>query len=140
MWIAASLIQDGGQVLPTWLLLTYLFHTTGELCLSPIGLSATSKLAPRKYYSQMMGMWFFGAALGNLLAGLLAGEFNGDNVSEFPERYRQIVLFCGVVFVGFLIATPFLKNMAALDKVEIEDLTREDEPGAFDAEPERDRR
>jgi len=139
MWIAASLIQDGGQVLPTWLLLTYLFHTTGELCLSPIGLSATSKLAPRKYYSQMMGMWFFGAALGNLLAGLLAGEFSGDNVSEFPERYRQIVLFCAAVFIAFVIATPFLKKMAALDRVEVEDLTREDEPGAFDAEPE-DRR
>jgi POT family proton-dependent oligopeptide transporter len=135
MWIAASLIQDGGQVLPTWLLLTYLFHTTGELCLSPIGLSATSKLAPRKYYSQMMGMWFFGAALGNLLAGLLAGEFGGDNVSEFPERYRQIVLFCAAVFVGFVIATPFLRRMAALDEVEPDDLTREDEPGAFDAEP-----
>ncbi|MDZ7824883.1 MAG: hypothetical protein U5R48_01215 [Gammaproteobacteria bacterium] len=56
MWMAASLIQDGGQVLPTWLLLTYLFHTTAELCLSPIGLSATSKLAPRRYYSQLMGM------------------------------------------------------------------------------------
>jgi len=133
MWIAASLIQDGGQVLPTWLLLTYLFHTTGELCLSPIGLSATSKLAPRSYYSQMMGMWFFGAALGNLLAGLIAGEFSGENVAEFPDRYRQIVIFCGVVTVGFLIATPFLKKMAALDKIEIDDATRKDEPGAYEA-------
>ncbi|AKS41613.1 peptide MFS transporter [Wenzhouxiangella marina] len=133
MWIAASLIQDGGQVLPTWLLLTYLFHTTGELCLSPIGLSATSKLAPRSYYSQMMGMWFFGAALGNLLAGLLAGEFSGENVAEFPERYRQIVIFCGAVTVAFLIATPFLKKMAALDQVKTDDVTREDEPGAYEA-------
>jgi POT family proton-dependent oligopeptide transporter len=130
MWVAASLIQDGDQVLPTWLLLTYLFHTTGELCLSPIGLSATSKLSPRKYYSQMMGMWFFDAALGNLIAGLLAGEFSGDAVSEFPALYRQIVIFCGVVFIGFLIATPFLKKMAALDKVEAH--VREDEPGAFE--------
>ncbi|HMA98360.1 MAG TPA: peptide MFS transporter [Wenzhouxiangella sp.] len=133
MWFAASLIQDGDQVLPTWLLLTYLFHTTGELCLSPIGLSATSKLAPRRYYSQMMGMWFFGAALGNLLAGLLAGEFNGDNVTAFPERYRQIVIFCGAVFVAFLIAVPFLKKKAALDRVE-DEYTRKDEPGAFEGE------
>jgi len=133
MWFAAGLIQDGDQVLPTWLLLTYLFHTTGELCLSPIGLSATSKLAPRSYYSQMMGMWFFGAALGNLLAGLLAGEFSGENLSEFPERYRQIVIFCGVVFVGFMIATPFLKKLAALDKDKPDDLTRADEPGAYEA-------
>jgi len=133
MWFAASLIQDGDQVLPTWLLLTYLFHTTGELCLSPIGLSATSKLAPRAYYSQMMGMWFFGAALGNLLAGLLAGEFNGDDVSEFPERFRQIVIFCGAVGIAFLIATPYLKKMAGLDQ-KPEDLTREDEPGAFEGD------
>ena len=136
MWFAASLIQEGDRVLPVWLLLTYLFHTTGELCLSPIGLSATSKLAPRSYYSQMMGMWFFGAALGNLLAGLIAGEFRGDNVAEFPERYRQIVIFCAVVFLGFLIATPWLKKIAALDQVVDEDAryTREDEPGAFDAD------
>jgi POT family proton-dependent oligopeptide transporter len=131
MWFAASLIQDGDQVLPTWLLLTYLFHTTGELCVSPIGLSATSKLAPRSYYSQMMGMWFFGAALGNLLAGLLAGEFSGDQVEQFPELYRQIVIFCGVVTVGFLVATPFLKKMAALD-TPTDDLVREDEPGAYE--------
>jgi hypothetical protein len=49
------------------------------------------------------------------------------------------VLFCAAVFIAFVIATPFLKKMAALDRVEVEDLTREDEPGAFDAEPE-DRR
>jgi len=133
MWIAASLIQDGDQVLPTWLLLTYLFHTTGELCLSPIGLSATSKLAPRRYYSQMMGMWFFGAALGNLLAGLLAGEFSGDSVAEFPALYRQIVIFCAVVFLAFLVATPFLRKLAALDHVE-DEYTRADEPGAFEGE------
>ena len=138
MWFAASLIQDGDQVLPTWLLLTYLFHTTGELCLSPIGLSATSKLAPRAYYSQMMGMWFFGAALGNLLAGLLAGEFNGDDVSEFPERFRQVVIFCGAVGVAFLIATPYLKRMAGLETPP-EDLTREDEPGAFEGDAGKDR-
>ena len=132
MWIAASLIQDGDQVLPVWLLLTYLFHTTGELCVSPIGLSATSKLAPRQYYSQMMGMWFFGAALGNLLAGLLAGSFSGDRVSEFPELYRNVVIFCGVVTIGFLIATPFLKKMAALDQVSADDMVREDEPGAYE--------
>ncbi len=131
MWIAASLIQDGSQVLPTWLLLTYLFHTTGELCLSPIGLSATSKLAPKPYYSQMMGMWFMGAALGNLLAGLIAGEFHGENLAEFPERYRQIVIFCTVVTVLFLVATPFLKKLACLDE-KPEDLTREDEPGAYE--------
>src|SRR5690625_1472213 len=121
MWIAASLIQDGGQVLPTWLLFTYLFHTTGELCVSPIGLSPTSKLAPRRYYSQMMSMWFFGAALSNLLAGLLAGGYSNDNVADFPNLYRQIVIFLAVVGVGFLVATPFLKKLAGLKQDEATD-------------------
>src|SRR5690625_7580308 len=84
------------------LILTCLISNTCEMCVNPIGLSATSKLAPRRYYSQMMGMWFFGAALGNLLAGLLAGGFSDDNVADFPDLYRQIVIFLAVVGVGFL--------------------------------------
>jgi POT family proton-dependent oligopeptide transporter len=60
-------------VSPNWLVMTYLFHTTGELCLSPIGLSSTTKLAPERYAGQMMGIWFMGAALGNLVAGRVAG-------------------------------------------------------------------
>ncbi len=131
MWVASLFIQSGESVLPTWLLFTYLFHTTGELCVSPIGLSATSKLAPRRYYSQMMGMWFFGAALGNLLAGLLAGGFSDDNIADFPNLYRQIVIFCGVVAVGFLIVTPYLKKMAALDQP-VDDLVKADEPGPWE--------
>src|SRR5205807_3642130 len=53
------------QVSPAWLVVTYFFHTTGEMCLSPIGLSSTTKLAPARYAGQMMGIWFMGAALGN---------------------------------------------------------------------------
>jgi len=133
MWIAGTLIQQGDQVLPVWLLLTYLFHTTAELCLSPIGISATSKLAPRRYYSQMMGMWFMGMALGNLLAGLIAGEFSGENVSEFPARYRQIVLFCLGMGMLFVMLTPWMKRLTALDEPP-RDLSREDEPGAYGGE------
>ena len=52
---------------------TYFLHTTGELCLSPVGLSSITKLSPRRFVGQMMGIWFMAAALGNLLAGLVAG-------------------------------------------------------------------
>jgi len=56
-------------VLPVWLIATYLLQTTGEMCLSPIGLSNVTKLAPARYSAQMMGTWFLGAAIGNLAAG-----------------------------------------------------------------------
>ena len=88
---AAALVAEGQQVLPTWLLFTYLLHTMGVLALSPVGLSAVTKLAPRRFVGQMMGVWFLAASLGNILAGLLAGEFRADAVDEMPSLYLQIV-------------------------------------------------
>jgi POT family proton-dependent oligopeptide transporter len=59
---------------PWWLILTYFLHTTGELTLSPVGLSTITKLSPHRMVGQMMGIWFMAAALGNLIAGLLAAQ------------------------------------------------------------------
>ena len=61
--------RSENPVSPSWLVVTYFFHTTGELCLSPIGLSSITKLSPARYVGQMMGIWFMGSALGNLVAG-----------------------------------------------------------------------
>jgi POT family proton-dependent oligopeptide transporter len=90
---AAALVAQGQQVWPTWLVFTYLFHTMAELALSPVGLSAMTKLAPRKFVGQMMGMWFMCTALGNALAGMIAGTFDADALGAWPGLYTQIVLF-----------------------------------------------
>ncbi|MCI0749826.1 MAG: hypothetical protein L0Y32_04690 [Nevskiales bacterium] len=92
-------------------MLTYLLHTTGELCLSPVGLSAVTKLAPPRYVSQMMGTWFMGAALGNLIGGLIAGRFGEDDVAEMPVRFLT-VLFSTAGF-GILLAL-FIKPIKRL--------------------------
>ena len=98
--------------MPTWLFFTYLLHTMGELALSPVGLSATTKLAPHRFVGQMMGVWFLGASLGNILAGLLAGEFSGDTVSEFPDLYLQIVLtLSGFALLLLVFSKPIRKLM-----------------------------
>jgi POT family proton-dependent oligopeptide transporter len=89
---AATLVAGGQQVLPTWLIFTYLLHTMGELALSPVGLSAITKLAPRRFAGQMMGMWFMGTALGNVIAGLIAGQFDSNALGDMPGLYLQIVL------------------------------------------------
>jgi POT family proton-dependent oligopeptide transporter len=91
MIFAARLIADGGLAAPTWLITTYLLHTFGELCISPVGLSSVTKLAPKRFVGQMMGIWFLGASLGNLIAGLAAGRFNADAVNQMPDLYLQIV-------------------------------------------------
>jgi POT family proton-dependent oligopeptide transporter len=88
---AAALVAQGQQVLPTWLIFTYLLHTMGELVLSPVGLSTMTKLAPRRFVGQMMGMWFMCTALGYALAGLIAGTFDTDALEEWPWLYTQIV-------------------------------------------------
>jgi POT family proton-dependent oligopeptide transporter len=75
-----------------------------ELALSPVGLSATTRLAPRRYVGQMMGIWFLTSAVGNLIAGLAAGRFDQDAVGDFPALYGQIVLMAagtGVLLLAF---------------------------------------
>ena len=84
---------DGDQVVPTWLIVTYLLHTTGELCLSPVGLSAVTKLAPQRYLGQMMGTWFMASALGHIIAGLLAGHLADDSdIAGMPDRFLFVFM------------------------------------------------
>jgi len=104
MYFAAKNVLDGSLAGVGWLTFTYMFHTLGELCLSPVGLSTYTKLAPKKYYSQMMGLWFVAAALGNLIAGLFAGNFTEGNVAEMPGLFLQVCLFgtgLGLLFIVF---------------------------------------
>jgi len=98
---ASSYVAAGEKVAPTWLILTYLFHTTGELCLSPVGLSAVNKLAPARYQGQMFGTWFMASALGHLIAGLLAGHLS-DNADVSALSGRFIFVFMTTAGAGVL--------------------------------------
>jgi POT family proton-dependent oligopeptide transporter len=94
---AASLVAGGTQSPAYFLVLTYLVHTFGELCLSPVGLSTVTKLAPARYVGQMMGVWFLASSLGKLAAGLIAGSFDPNNLAMMPGRFLDIVIYgCGV--------------------------------------------
>ena len=113
LFFAAQCVVDGEKVAPTWLILTYLFHTTGELCLSPVGLSAVTKLAPRRYVGQMMGTWFMASALGHVIAGLLAGHLADDtDVAGMPDRFLFVFMTTAIAGVLMLaIARPVQKLM-----------------------------
>jgi proton-dependent oligopeptide transporter, POT family len=112
MAAAASIVAGGSKVLPTWLILTYLLHTFGELCLSPVGLSYVTKLAPKRFVGQLMGMWFLSLSLGNLIAGLIAGEFDANNVAAMPGQYMHIVYFSvGLGAVLLILSRPVKKLM-----------------------------
>ena len=116
MAAAAAIVAHGSKVLPYWLLMTYLLHTFGELCLSPVGLSYYTKLAPKRFVGQMMGMWFLATSLGELVAGLIAGEFDANNVAAMPGQYMHIVYFTvGVGAILLVISRPVKKLMGNIE-------------------------
>ena len=108
MSAAASEYDNTGASAMYWLVLAYLFHTIGELCLSPVSLSFVTKLAPAKYASIMMGIYFATTGLGNKAAGLL-----GESSSIFGEFkvFTGIAIFC-VAFA--LLVFVFFKKLKAL--------------------------
>lgn len=81
-------IEAGVKVSMVWLVLAYLFHTLGELCLSPVGLSYVSKLVPARMIAFMFGMWYLAIAIGNKLAAVLGGQ-----IEEITKQYSLSTFF-----------------------------------------------
>jgi len=112
---AAKLVAAGHKVWPVWLMTTYLVHTFGELCLSPVGLSSVTKLAPRRLVGQMMGTWFLGASLGNLLAGLIAGWYKTEAVESMPGLYlKQVIMPVTAGVLLIVLAKPIKRWTAGI--------------------------
>jgi POT family proton-dependent oligopeptide transporter len=105
---ASLVVISGDKPLPTWLVLTYVLHTFGEICLYPVGLSAVSKLAPKKLAGQLMGVFFIALAYGNLIAGLFAGEFDANAIAASPSLLldlfgvvMKVMLISGIIVLIF---------------------------------------
>ncbi len=106
-WGAANASADS-QVSMAWLVVTYFLFTCGELAISPVGLSSMTKLAPAGRLGQMMGVWFIGAALGNLIAGLVAAR-----LEELPYAtlFSTVALIVGATGVIALLVSPGVKKL-----------------------------
>jgi POT family proton-dependent oligopeptide transporter len=123
-WYGAQLADDRGMVGMVWLLLGYLLWTTGELCLSPVGLSMVTKLSPTRLVSTVMGAWFLATAFSNYLAGMIAkltGIAHGAGgaqvvpaPSETLPLYTDVFWNIGLTALGAgvvcLMLVPFLKR------------------------------
>jgi POT family proton-dependent oligopeptide transporter len=106
-WGAAHATPEN-PVSPMWLVVTYFLHTCGELCLSPVGLSSVTKLAPRGRVGQMMGVWFIAAALGNLFAGLIAGRLETLAPAALFQSVAWITGGAGLIA---LLASPAVRRL-----------------------------
>jgi POT family proton-dependent oligopeptide transporter len=114
--------STGLQTGVIWIMLIYLLHTIGELCLSPVGLSSVTKLSPQRIVGMMMGMWFCASAAGNYVAGLIAratasedmaGEeviFSINQKTAFIDVYTSVGLIALTVGVILALLSPLLKK------------------------------
>ncbi|MBV8341605.1 MAG: MFS transporter, partial [Gammaproteobacteria bacterium] len=92
-------------------LLTYFLHECGDLCLSPVGLSSMTKLAPRRFVGQVMGLWFLAVALGNNLAGQLSGQYDATRLQSLPELFLRIFWWSLIAAAVMLILTPTVRRL-----------------------------
>ncbi len=92
---------EGARVSPLWLVVVYFVHTIGELCLSPVGLSTVTKLAPHRAVAQMMGVWFMSVALGNFIGGQVARLFESFSLPAIFWSVFAISAAAGLVLALF---------------------------------------
>jgi POT family proton-dependent oligopeptide transporter len=123
MYMGASLADERGMAAMSWLLLGYLLHTTGELCLSPVGLSMVTRLSPARLVSTVMGAWFLATAFSNYLAAIIAaltgighgggGNFvpvPADTVNVYGGVFGQIAMAAILSAVIMFAMSPLLKK------------------------------
>ncbi len=105
-------VAEGVKVSMIWLILAYLFHTLGELCLSPVGLSYVSKLVPARMIAFMFGMWYLAIAVGNKLAAVIGGQI--ENITNQYSLSTFFLIFTVVPIVAGLLVmllNPFMKKL-----------------------------
>ncbi len=122
MIVGSGMANSAGQVAVFWLVLMYFLHTTGELCLSPVGLSAVTKLSPKEIVGFSMGTWFLATGLSELLAARIANIASVDavtaktmSVADFLAKYQDLFWFLfklglGAASVMFILSF-FLKKL-----------------------------
>lgn len=117
-------IQVSGKANMMWLILAYLFHTLGELCISPVGLSLMTKLAPLRLASLVMGVWFLMPAIANYLAGMVGAFSEKADQYEFSinlaqsiglePQYSGLLVVFGGVAVGLLVFAVILWSISGM--------------------------
>ena len=111
LMIPASMLTAYGKISPLWLVGLYFLEVCGEMCLSPVGLSTVTKLAPLKLVGIMMGVWFLAASFGSKLAGYLSGFFVANNAWQLTKLYGGIAI--GLLIAAGILAllTPSIKRL-----------------------------
>jgi proton-dependent oligopeptide transporter, POT family len=111
LMVPAAKLTAAGRVGPLWLVGLFFLQTVGEMLLSPVGLSTMTKLAPARLVGLVMGIWFLAAALGNKLAGVLAGEFKSANAADLATFFWHQALGVGAATLLLFALVPWVKRL-----------------------------
>ena len=111
--VAASLSAHGVKVAPYWLVVTYLLHTFGELSLSPVGMSAFTKLAPARVAGLMMGVWYLGISVGNFIGGRLASLYMSMPLAHLFGAIGAVGIIAGLIMLS--LAPPIKRLMGEVN-------------------------
>lgn len=111
LMVPAAKLTVEGKVSPLWIVGLFFLQTVGELCLSPVGLSTMTKLAPQELLGLVMGIWFLAAALGNNLAGVMASEFTSTDGHALAKFFLTQALWVGGATLALLACVPWLKRL-----------------------------
>ena len=106
--VAAGLSANGEKVSPMWLVVTYFLHTCGELSLSPVGMSAVTKLAPQRVVGLMMGVWYLAISLGNFFGGRLSSLYES---MPLPNLFGAVGAAGIVAGLLMFVLTPPIKRL-----------------------------
>ena len=107
LMVPAAMVAASGKVSALWLVFAYLLMVIGEMCLSPVGLSTVTKLAPTRLCSSIMGLWFLSMAFGNMLAGYLSGFFD-------EKALNTLMILFGSMGIAGLLATSILAALTPM--------------------------
>ncbi len=125
--LGASFAGPDGKVAVVWLALMYLLHTTGELCLSPVGLSMVTRLSVAQVGGMMMGVWFLSSAFAAYVAGMIAGamaigeggnqvSMGLDSLSVYVGVFEKLALLAVVIGIALIIVSPWLAKRMHLEE------------------------
>ena len=108
--VPAAALTAQGKVSPLWLVGLFFLQTVGELCLSPVGLSTMTRLAPPSLVGVVLGLWFLAASFGSKIASLLGGEFSTADPAKLMTFFGSLALIAAGATLVMLLATPWLKR------------------------------
>ena len=111
LMVPAAQAIVAGKVSPWWLIGVYFLQTLGEMCLSPVGLSAMSKLAPARLTGLVLGVWFLATSLGNKLSGTLAADFSSKDPTALAHFFRNQAIVVGLMALVLLALVPWVRHL-----------------------------